>query len=67
MARRRTGVLGVLLAGSGAATFALCEDAAIAERTAFAASERGWWSAATQTRAAGVAVEARTAAGEVVT
>ena len=62
----RTGVLGVLMAGSGSATFALCEDADTAGRAATAARERGWWSVTTQTRARGVAVEERAPAGEVV-
>lgn len=51
------GVLGRAMAGSGSAVFAICEDAASAEAVAQAAQARGWWSAATHTRAVGVTVE----------
>jgi len=50
------GVAGVLLAGSGSAVFALCEDRESAEQAARGARERGWWAVATQTRPSGVEV-----------
>jgi 4-diphosphocytidyl-2-C-methyl-D-erythritol kinase len=50
------GVLGSLMAGSGSAVFALCNDPTSAERAALEALRHGWWSAATRTRAYGVAV-----------
>jgi 4-diphosphocytidyl-2-C-methyl-D-erythritol kinase len=56
------GVLGVLMAGSGSAVFALCQDAPSAEQATAAAREHGWWSAATRARASGVTV----VEGEVV-
>ena len=56
------GVLGSAMAGSGSAVFALCENAADADRIAHAAGERGWWAAATQTASAGeVVTEGRVA------
>jgi 4-diphosphocytidyl-2-C-methyl-D-erythritol kinase len=48
------GVLGMLMAGSGSAVFAVCEDETGANRAADAARARGWWSVATRTRAHGV-------------
>jgi 4-diphosphocytidyl-2-C-methyl-D-erythritol kinase len=48
------GVVGSLMAGSGSAVFALCEDAQTAQRVACtAADRRGWWSAATRMSANG--------------
>lgn len=50
------GVLGVSMAGSGSAVFALCTGAAQATRLAALARERGWWSAASATSPRGAAV-----------
>lgn len=53
---------GVLLCGSGATTFALCDDFAAATVVATEARKRGWWSRATSLaplRAAAVGVEAQ--------
>ena len=50
------GVLAAAMAGSGSATFALCEDPAVAILVAEGARSRGWWSTATTTRATGVAI-----------
>lgn len=47
------GVRGSLLAGSGSATFALCEDDEVALRIADAAQENGWWARATRLGAHG--------------
>ena len=49
-------VLGVAMAGSGSAVFALFADAEDAQKVADGAAQRGWWSAATRLRASGVAV-----------
>jgi 4-diphosphocytidyl-2-C-methyl-D-erythritol kinase len=54
--REQPGVLGALVAGSGSAIFALCEDGPAAERIASDAASRGLWSAATKTRPSGVHV-----------
>jgi 4-diphosphocytidyl-2-C-methyl-D-erythritol kinase len=54
--RGQSGVLGAVLAGSGSATFALCEDAAAANAAAVGAAAQGWWSKATTTRPTGVEV-----------
>jgi 4-diphosphocytidyl-2-C-methyl-D-erythritol kinase len=50
------GVLGTAMAGSGSATFAVCEDETSAATIAAEASAQGWWAVATVTRAAGVEV-----------
>jgi 4-diphosphocytidyl-2C-methyl-D-erythritol kinase len=50
----REGVLGALVAGSGASVFGLCESKTAACRAAEAARERGWWSEATATTGHGV-------------
>ncbi len=52
----RPGVLGATMAGSGSATFALCEDAASATLVAEEARNRGWWAVATATRKTGVVI-----------
>ena len=47
--RSREGVLAADVCGSGACSFAICEDTGLAERLAAAARERhGWWSCATK-------------------
>jgi 4-diphosphocytidyl-2-C-methyl-D-erythritol kinase len=50
------GVLGAAMAGSGSATFALCQDAPTAAGIAREARGRGWWATATATRSTGVQV-----------
>lgn len=50
------GVLGAAMAGSGSATFALCEDADAAVLAAEGAREHGWWATATTTRPTGVEI-----------
>jgi 4-diphosphocytidyl-2-C-methyl-D-erythritol kinase len=50
------GVLGAAMAGSGSATFALCEDAAVAAGVAERAAARGWWAIATTTRSTGIEI-----------
>jgi 4-diphosphocytidyl-2-C-methyl-D-erythritol kinase len=50
------GVLGAAMAGSGSATFALCQDAPTAAGIAREARGRGWWATATTTRSTGVQV-----------
>ena len=50
----RPGVLGSLLAGSGATAFAVCEDAAAADSVAAAAVDEGWWACATRASGHGV-------------
>ena len=50
------GVLGAAMAGSGSATFALCENAASARSIAEAARARGWWAVATETSPSGVRI-----------
>ena len=52
----RKGVLGAMMAGSGSAVFALCEDAASAQAISDASWPEGWWSVATSTRTSGVIV-----------
>lgn len=47
------GVLGFLMAGSGSACYALCRTDTDARRCAAEAAGRGFWSAATRTRATG--------------
>ena len=42
-------VLGAAMAGSGSAVFGLCPDPAVAERLVLGATERGWWSEASET------------------
>ena len=54
LCQSKTGVLGSLVAGSGSAVCALCESDGAAERVAEAASQLGWWSAATRTSSHGV-------------
>jgi 4-diphosphocytidyl-2C-methyl-D-erythritol kinase len=49
-------VLGVAMAGSGSGVFSICADADAAASVAAAARDRGWWAAATSTRANGVTV-----------
>lgn len=55
--RAHAGVLGAQVAGSGSAVFAVCEDAAAAERVASLGADMGHWSAVTALRARGVEVE----------
>lgn len=50
------GVLGVAMAGSGSAVFALCTDSARAAQLADSAAEHGWWSAACATSPYGARV-----------
>lgn len=50
------GALGAAMAGSGSATFALCENAASARSIAEAARARGWWAVATETSPSGVRI-----------
>ncbi len=50
------GVLGVAMAGSGSATFAVCADAGGAETVADAARRQGWWAVATRTTGSGARV-----------
>ena len=50
------GVLGAAMAGSGSATFALCEDATSAALVAERARDRGWWATATTTRPTGIEI-----------
>lgn len=50
------GVLGVAMAGSGSAVFAVCESSAVAADCARRAAQRGWWSAATHTSEHGARV-----------
>lgn len=50
------GVIGLLMAGSGSATFGICESGQAAKRCAQAATAAGFWAAATHTTAAGVQV-----------
>lgn len=50
------GVLGVALAGSGSATFAVCADAESAHMVADEARQKGWWAVATRTTGSGVCV-----------
>jgi 4-diphosphocytidyl-2-C-methyl-D-erythritol kinase len=52
----RCGVLGAAMAGSGSASFALCEDAASAALVAEGARAQGWWATATTTRPTGVGI-----------
>lgn len=54
--RAQAGVHGALVAGSGSSVFAVCENPIVAARIAKDAAARGWWSAATSTRPAGVTV-----------
>ncbi len=54
--RSRPGVLGALVAGSGSAVFAVCEDPIVSERVAEEARGRGWWSVATELAMHGVSV-----------
>jgi 4-diphosphocytidyl-2-C-methyl-D-erythritol kinase len=54
--KAQDGVLGALVAGSGSSVFAVCGDAACAQRIAADAAARGLWSAATATRSTGVHV-----------
>jgi 4-diphosphocytidyl-2-C-methyl-D-erythritol kinase len=53
-AAEREGVLGVGLAGSGSATFAVCTDVGVAVVVAEGARRQGWWATATRTSAKGV-------------
>jgi 4-diphosphocytidyl-2-C-methyl-D-erythritol kinase len=53
-AAERDGVLGVGLAGSGSATFAICADSGSAAAVADAAQKQGWWAVPTRTNAKGV-------------
>jgi 4-diphosphocytidyl-2C-methyl-D-erythritol kinase len=50
------GVLGAAMAGSGSATFTLCEDAASAVLIVEGARSHGWWATATTTRPTGVEI-----------
>jgi len=50
------GVLGATMAGSGSATFGLCDGAESAAQAAHGARAQGWWAVATATRPTGVAV-----------
>jgi len=52
----QSGVLGATMAGSGSATFGLCEDAESAALAAQGARAQGWWSVATTTRPIGVEI-----------
>ncbi len=52
--RRAPGVMGVAMAGSGSAVFAICESADAAKTVADAAAALGWWSEATRTIERGV-------------
>ena len=54
--RAQPGVLGALVAGSGSAVFAVCEDEPVSEKVASEAAARGLWSVATKTRRTGVLV-----------
>lgn len=54
--RDEAGVLGAIVAGSGSAVFALCEDSVGAQATVRRAQERGWWSVATHLVAHGATV-----------
>ncbi|NTW28053.1 MAG: 4-(cytidine 5'-diphospho)-2-C-methyl-D-erythritol kinase [Coriobacteriia bacterium] len=50
------GVLGVTMAGSGSAVFAICENADVAEKIAKTVRAQGCWGTSTTTRTAGVTV-----------
>ncbi|MEI7814420.1 MAG: 4-(cytidine 5'-diphospho)-2-C-methyl-D-erythritol kinase [Coriobacteriia bacterium] len=52
----RPGVRGAVMAGSGSAVFALCENPESAASAAEAARGQGWWAAATVTRRTGVEI-----------
>lgn len=54
--RSRPGVMGALVAGSGSAVFALCEDPVVSRRVAEEACGQGWWSTATELARHGVSV-----------
>jgi len=48
--------MGAVMAGSGSAVFALCENPESAASAAEAARGQGWWAAATVTRRTGVEI-----------
>lgn len=54
--RSQPGISAAVLAGSGSACFALCEDDRVATHIAGAAKDRGWWSAATRLGQSGVRI-----------
>lgn len=54
--RAQEGVYGALVAGSGSAVFAVCENPDVAARIASGAAARGLWSAATRSRPTGVSL-----------
>lgn len=55
--RAASGAMGVTVAGSGSAVFALCESDTDAASIALAAAEAGYWSCAARLGASGVSVE----------